>query len=272
MDSTSSLVAAELNLRLKTILERAKSVIENRFDCEVRVREDRTLEPLPRRPLDEEDRKLLGQVTSMLSNEILQLHKRYLELANLEKNIDLLVEGIGESDSNVLSLEQFRREKSVEPSAPSKRQIYFAVPCFIEGSNEMDRHGMAFELHSASNRMAFVPFADIDLPVRISSEKISQLGPITIFLSSIEKLSTLERVALLDYCRGPRTAMTPHIITSSEKNYSDLVADKAVPMELLNALAVSIIRMTKAFDEYRGAGVVPFLYESLLDRSLEKDL
>jgi hypothetical protein len=264
-------MAAELNLRLKTILERAKFVIEHRFDCDVLVRDDRTLEPVPRHPLGDEDRKLLGQVTSLLSNEILQLHKRYLELANLEKNIDLLVEGIGERNSNVLSLEQFRRERDGEPPLATKRQIYFAVPCFVEGSSDMDRHGMAFELHSASNRMAFVPFSDIDLPVRLSSDRLSQMGPITIFLSKIETLTTLEQVALLDYCRGARTALTPHIITSSSKTYAELVAEKVVNIELLNALAVSIIRMTKAFDEYRGLGVVPFLYESLLDRSLEKD-
>lgn len=264
---------ADLRLRLEQLVTKAKQVLENRFDCEVVVRRDQTLDLKLNRQLQPQDQLLLGQVSTLLSNEIVALTKRYLELVNLEKNIEMLVDGLRNHDSNVVSIERFKRGRTDQESnahpLPAPK-IYFAVTCFLEGSTQEDRHNLAFELHFASHRIAFIPFTDLEPRVRIDAAELRSLGPMTLFIPEISDLTTRDQIALLNYFRGPRSPQTPHVITSSRVPYAELCRQRKIPAELLENLATSLIRMTKPFDEYVQAGVVPHLYQSLLDRSLEQ--
>ena len=263
---------ADLRLRLEELVTKAKQVLEVRFDCEVVVRRDQTLDLKLKRQLPPQDAQLLGQVSTLLSNEILALSKRYLDLANQEKNIEMLVDGLRNHDSNVVSMDQFKRDRGDIPITtplPTPK-IYFAVTCFLEGSSTEDRRNLAFELHYASHRIAFVPYFDLEPRVRVDSAELLALGPVTLFIPEISELTPTDQMALLNYFRGSRTSQTPHVITSSKISYADLLRLGQIPVELLEHLATSLIRMTKPFDEYVQAGVVPHLYQSLLDRSLER--
>lgn len=257
--------------RLQNLVERAQILLRKRFGCEVDLTGEAALhfEDGSASMARPEDLSLLIELKKLLSENILELQRKHLEVIATEKRLVILMDEIPSLPSNVLFFDNHRRipTKSLAP----RPKIYYAVPCLIEGQTHWDRYRLAFEIHHVSQRVGFISYQDIDPDVRMSAALLSELGPVTVFLSQIESLVPNEQSALLTFLKEERKAHHPHLITAIQSSYADIARSQDLLTQLVDRLSVSIIRMNKPFRDYQSLGLVSHLYESLLDRSLENN-
>ncbi len=171
-------------------------------------------------------------------------------------------------DSNVVDysrLKKRQREGQTEHrfdkdfSGKNTLQISF----LIESNNFDDMQKMAVEIHEKSKRFAFLHFDQIDKDARNSSEKIKALGPVTLFISDIAKLSDKEIFAVVEYLKYRRGYDGPQFVSGTLRPTSELLNFGIVPSELVRLLSAAQLRMTKSFSEYVNDGIVPYLFKNL---------
>lgn len=115
----------------------------------------------------------------------------------------------------------------------------------LEGSRETLNKKVALQLHEMTSRWAFVPFADIKRQLH-SSQDISALGEVTIFIEGVEDLNAAEQELLTDYLNDHCTNEEPLIITTSCKPLDQLAAIPTLSDKLMDEISVNSFEVDKA--------------------------
>lgn len=123
-----------------------------------------------------------------------------------------------EKPANVISLPNRPRVNKTEEaittevSAPLEISPLTTLPLLILAKPEFPMHRAAVEIHELSNRWAMVNLKDLTPDTLDSEDNLKQLGGVTLFIESLESLSTEHQIKLAEYLAGHPAPEMPQII------------------------------------------------------------
>lgn len=172
-------------------------------------------------------------------------------------------------EGQLLSTNQARENKNVIPlHRPGKAgagiqwqirpRAGFALPALITGINEREISQLAKEIHDLSGRYAFISDADMHWN---NLSDLRDLGPVTIFINDVTKLSGDQQKLLTEYLWTQPGTEDPQLIIGALQTYTGLIDNKAVSNDLLRQLSGCLLNMDRPFQEYRRQGVLEFFFD-----------
>lgn len=167
-----------------------------------------------------------------------------------------------ELPSNVIPLRRKTISRDTEASRVNDRKYILRLDCLIEAKYISEIHKMATELHSQSQRYAFLEFRDIDKQARQSLPDLLAMGALTIFIPSILDLTFGEQ-EVLSRLTDQETVNRPLLMVGSTVPYSDLRIQPGVNLDLLAKLSRAYIKLSKPFAEYKDQGLIHYFLDSL---------
>lgn len=136
----------------------------------------------------------------------------------------------------------------------------------LQGPSENKNKKIALLLHEITRRWAFVPFNDIKGQIH-STQDISKMGSMTIFIENVEKLNPSEQELIEEYLCEERFQDEPLIITTSMLNLEAL-SKTTLRTHILDELSINLFEVEKApLDPHNLKEVLELFY--LKDSSLD---
>lgn len=126
---------------------------------------------------------------------------------------------------------------------------------------------MALEIHSRSGRLAFLPATDLSPSAFESAETFKNLGPLTIFVQEVSKLTFEQQNALVAYYALARDKDCPQIIAGTTLTLAELKKSCKILPALWPQLTVGFLSMTQPFETYKRENLVEFFFDSLTGRN-----
>ncbi len=114
----------------------------------------------------------------------------------------------------------------------------------LEGGSETTNKKVALQMQEITGRWAFVPFNDIKGQLH-SSQDISKMGGMTIFIEKVESLNPAEQELLRDYISEERSEEEPLIITSSSISLDEL-SRGLLNSQLVDELSINCFEVDRA--------------------------
>jgi hypothetical protein len=167
--------------------------------------------------------------------------------------------------SNVIALQKFKKNEF--PLPDKSIQTAFNFPFLIEAKNTEDIFKMALEVHSRSQRFAFLSLSDLDPSSIETVQGMRALGEITIYVQDITQLSHEQQSYICAYYMSSRDKMGPQFIVGSAYSIAELHASRKVLPELLSHLTIGYLRLTKPFKAYKDRDILEFFFDSLAGRT-----
>lgn len=155
------------------------------------------------------------------------------------------------------------------PRLRRRARLGFALPCLLEGPTDDDLKHLALELHELSGRYAFVYLKDLAWS---KAADLMGLGPVTLFIPDIAKLTLQEQIALTEYLQSRPSVGNAQIVAATVRSYADISQSGAVTMDLLHLMSVCYMKMDRPFREYRREGIVEFFFGSLIRDDIKGNL
>lgn len=169
-----------------------------------------------------------------------------------------------ELPSNVISIRRKRQALTSVYNAVRDKRWVLRLDCMIESRHISEIHKMASELHSHSQRYAFIEYRDLDKRARLSVSEILEVGTISLFVPSILDLTAAEQEILFELIQHEGKDR-PLLMVGSTLPYSELLGEPSVNLQFLNQLASAYIKLTKPFSEYKEQGLIHYFLDSLSD-------
>lgn len=198
-----------------------------------------------------------------LSHSILKDEKREKELADLILALERQssqIEGLtkqelqmvlGEKSSNVLPLHQKKKINHFKIFSSIIDQRYvIQTPCLLEGQDSYERRKVAFEIHSRTQRVAFLDFK-LDL---------LEVTDCTLFVEELLHLSAEDQNQIKIAIKENRA---PLIISGTEHSLSQLRASSLIDNETLSLLSAAHFRLQHPLKHYLEHGFFKLFLESL---------
>ncbi len=190
-------------------------------------------------------------------------------------NLDFLEENLksalsaqeynAKENAKILEISKFRKndfpfpEKSANPP--------FNFPFFIEALDPEDIFKMAVEIHTRSERYAFVSIQDVNPDVFVKIESIQALGEMTVFIPDVAALTPQQQQQVACYYDGVRDKTGPQFIAGTTENFAKLKADPNMNTEFLSYLMIGYLRLRKPFRDYKRENILEFFFDSLSGRT-----
>lgn len=165
------------------------------------------------------------------------------------------------AQSNVIALNQFHRNKFPLPAKGRLDLLNF--PFLIEAESESEAFKMAQEIHSMSQRYAFLPLQDLNAEALNSTESIEALGAITIYISDITQISRSQQVRIAAFYASERTGDSPQFIVVSSLSVGELKQNPTILPQFLSAVTTSYLAMNKPFAHYKKNNLMDFFYSGI---------
>jgi hypothetical protein len=210
-------------------------------------------------PLASADHSEIYETFHSILEALEGLRRRQSDLSALENHLTQ------ETPPNVIPL----RRKAPTP-APSRsafrdeRRWQLRMDCLIEANYLSEIHKMAFELHTHSQRYAFVDYRDLDASKRVVRDELCSMGLITIYVPDILELSVNEQQALYEMMKT-EISERPLLMVGTIIPYAELRQVEALEKGFLTALSHAFIKLTRPFSEYKDQGLIHYFLDSLSD-------
>lgn len=211
----------------------------------------------PSKPLSESDRLEVHDSFKTILGTMERMRERCDDLARLQNKIHAQLE---ELPSNVIPFSR-ARSRNMPVEAPRKRWT-LKMDCLIEGTDSLEIHKMALELHSQSSRYAFLDYSEIDSKKRLVPSELLEMGAVTLFIPNILELSRYEQ-QVLRHIVDQDTLNRPLLMVGSLLPYSQLRGEPNVDSEFLALLSRAYIKLTRPFQEYKEQGLIKYFLDSL---------
>lgn len=114
----------------------------------------------------------------------------------------------------------------------------------LQGPSENKNKKIALLLHEITRRWAFVPFNDIKGQIH-STQDISRMGSMTIFIENVEKLNPAEQELIEEYLSEERFQDEPLLITTSMLNLEGL-GQTTLRTNIIDELSINLFEVEKA--------------------------
>ena len=163
---------------------------------------------------------------------------------------------------NVIPLRRSRLYRLTEPHEDMQKRWILRLDCLIESPVASEIHKMALELHSQSQRYAFLEYHELQPEVRVDIAQLLQLGAISLFVPSILNLS-LQEQAVLRRLIEMDSVQRPLLMVGANLPFAELRADASIDLEFLILLARAYIKLTRPFAEYKERGLIHYFLDSL---------
>lgn len=147
-----------------------------------------------------------------------------------------------------------------------RSSLALTQPCLIESREISEAQKLAKEAHEVSGRFALVPLSDLTWS---TAQDLLDLGPITLLIADIEKLSLHEQGQILSFLEMRRGAVDPQIIACTSRPYSELRASAELNMNFLYRQSSCFLRMDRPFEIYKRSGLLKHLLMTPIMRSSE---
>lgn len=157
----------------------------------------------------------------LLSELITAILERRVKTAEKTEELKVIEERIivdEEKPANVISLRNRPRtlkvseETNTELAAPLELSPLTSLPILVQTTPGFPLHRAAVEIHELSNRWAMVNLKDLTPDTLDSEENLKQLGAVTLFIESLESLSTAQQIKLAEYLAGHPAGEMPQVI------------------------------------------------------------
>ncbi len=189
---------------------------------------------------------------------VFELKTRFESGVEIEAALDRLRE---DTPPNILPFRRRLKTSAGFDRITDKRWI-FRSDCLIESNDPAEIRKMAFELHSHSNRYAFLNFDDINLADRTRVTSLMALGAVTLFISDVSELPENIQTALLILCTQPAIDR-PLIMAGTGLTYADLRDLEFLNPTLIQQLSQVYIKLTRPVSSYRDEGLIHYFLDSL---------
>ena len=211
-------------------------------------------------PLPEKTQSEISAAFHGLLGGLDVMEKRAHDLSVLEAKYRTALEDL---PSNVIPLRR-------PAPAPRPRVFYSArdrrwilkQDCLIESKSADDIQKMALELHSHSQRVAFVHYNDLEQNVRLNLSELINVGEVTLFVPNIVELKKPEQEVLRKMIETDPDER-PLVIAGANMNYSELRTEPAIDLQFLLLLSRAYIKLTRPFSEYKEQGLIHYFLDSL---------
>ncbi len=210
-------------------------------------------------PLAEKQQSEISAMFHGVLGAIGNLEDRRRELVFIQERLASVTE---ELPSNVIPMRRSISPKAGPFSAVRDKRWLLRLDCLIESPETSEIHKMAFELHSQSQRYAFVEYKDLDRSCRLNLSEILQLGAVSIFIPSILELNGDEQRVLRQLVQTD-SGDRPLLMVGANVPYSDLRSEPAIDLEFLVLLSRAYIKLTRPFREYKEQGLIHYFLDSL---------
>lgn len=183
------------------------------------------------------------------------------ELARLQDKLETsMLEA--QLPSNVIPMRRALTARGRPFAAVNDKRWILRLDCLIESPHISEIHKMAFELHSQSQRYAFMEYRDLDKSCRKNLSELLQLGAVSLFVPSILDLTMAEQQVLRQLVQQD-TLQRPLLMVGANMPYSNLRAEPAIHLEFLVLLSRAYIKLTRPFTEYKDKGLIHYFLDSL---------
>lgn len=185
----------------------------------------------------------IRQVTDLLLTETLILEDKAQRMKVVEHFIQSF-----ESIDQVVDLKDRMQTEEINYLNPeisiSEHHLENLFPVLVESHSVGEAKELALELHRSTDRNSFLTLEDYLLENFSSPEKIKTLGPITLFIPSVNTLSQAAQNNILSYLKNSNyTSTGPRIIGAVQSSPESLVANGTLVSELREALASARIKL-----------------------------
>lgn len=195
--------------------------------------------------MDSESKQAMTQLVRMVLEPALyrwhleQRENNLLAVSKAQVNVENL-QLFGEELPDISEMEKDLRDLVQSEEAELLTQIIH-----LEGASETKNKKIALQMHEMTSRWAFVPFNDIKGQLH-STEDISKLGAMTVFIEKIEALNDPEQELLLEYLSEDRSADEPLFISCSQLSLNELSALENLKPNLMDELSINTFEVDRA--------------------------
>lgn len=207
------------------------------------------------------EQEQLNELLELYLENTLALTDQLEFLSCIEQQMDRATQEKG--GANVIPLHRSALE---ETRQRARKRLSFALPCLIEGSSHDEIKAMTLELHELSGRYGFLYFGDLQFK---TADDLKDLGPVTIYVPDILRLTSAQQLALLKYLSSRPSVAEPQVIAGTLMPYAQLRASAQIHSDLLHRLSVCFLRMDRPFKDYRKGGIAEFFFGSLVRDDLD---
>lgn len=211
----------------------------------------------PSKPISSE---VQAEISAMCESILVGLENMEAKRETLERMQQQMERSLnGEMPSNVIAL----RRRPTPPQPRRGSEIFILrSDCLIEGGTTAEIHKMAMEIHSRSNRTAFLEFANLDSNQRQSISQLMSLGPLTLFVPNVMELNTFEQ-EIFRHLIAQDVSQRPLLMIGCPMPYSELIIQKGLDEQFLSLIGRSYIKLTRPFSEYKEQGLIHYFLDSL---------
>ncbi len=210
-------------------------------------------------PLTEKTQSDISSSFHSLVGAMKNLEDRRETLARLHDKLEASLE---ELPANVIPMRRPFAPKMMGFSSVKDKRWILKLDCLIESPDVSEIHKMAFELHSQSQRYAFIEYRDLERTCRLNLSELLELGAISLFIPSIMELTHSEQEVLRQLMELD-TLQRPLLMVGASMPYSDLRSEPAIHLEFLVLLSRAYIKLTRPFNEYKDKGLIHYFLDSL---------
>lgn len=211
-------------------------------------------------PLGVDQQKEIGETFRLILGSLDGLHSYHRELGHLQSRLEF---NRGPAPTNVIPLRRGPFLERVPSPKPARdKRWMLKLDCLIESQYISEIHKMALELHSHSNRYAFVEYRDLSHTCRASLTDLLDLGTISLFVPSVLDLRPREQAVLAELTKQ-RNLERPLLMVGATMPYSSLRGEPGVNQEFLMLLSRAYIKLTRPFTEYKEQGLIHYFLDSL---------
>ncbi len=213
------------------------------------------------RPLDEGVQTEISTTFHGLLGAMDHLENKSFDLFRLQEKFE---ESLEEPPANVLAFRRPLAQTGRPWIAPTslKRRWVLRLDCLIQSQSVSDIHKMALELHTQSQRCAFVEYHSLDAASRLDVEQLMQLGAINLFVPNVLDISLREQ-EILRVLLEQETSRRPLLMVGATLPLPDLRGEPAIHLEFLLLLSRAYIKLSRPFAEYRDKGLIHYFLDSL---------
>lgn len=207
------------------------------------------------RPLDKDQTSEVLEMFHAILGALQSLEQQREELKTLQTHLE---NSYAHLPSNVIP---FRRRAEPLYTSAAKRWT-IRRDCLIEASSLSEIHKMAMEMHSHSQRYAFLEFRDLDAKQRQWLPDLLGLGALTLFIPDLSHLTMAEQTVLheLTVLESPNR---PLVMVGTLAPFAELRTIPGVHLDFLNSVSRVYIKLTKDFQEYKEQGLIHYFLDSL---------
>lgn len=196
-------------------------------------------------------------------------------LHNLEMtadNLQVLKSGPS-NDKKIIQLSRYK--KNLFPLSAKADTAILNFPFLIQAVSVNDIFKMAIEIHTQSQRYAFLSLHDLDPTALETADSIKNLGDVTIFVPDITALTLEQQTQVERYYSSQeaptsdplRAKLKAQFIVGTTRPVDELKVNHKVSHLLLSQLMVGYLSLSQPFSSYKRENMLEFFFDSLSGRA-----